>query len=71
MEERRFQININKKWFWLNLGWYPADPFNLFLIQIGECLQDFKTKKIDFVTLFSLQVTFFSFCFGWKKRQNK
>ena len=52
---------------WFNLGWYPGDPFKLFDVTIGEIDRNFKSDEIDHLTLFSLQVIYFTFAFGWCK----
>jgi hypothetical protein len=52
---------------WINLGWFPGDPLKLIDVSLGEIDFDYKTNKVDHVTLFSFQVVYFSLCFGWRK----
>ena len=57
-------ININMRWFWMNLGWYPGNPFailSLSVLEVDKGLYD----DIDFVQIFSVQVLYFCFAFGW------
>lgn len=52
---------------WLNIGWFPGDPFKAFCLTFGETDHGY-SGDIDFVTLLSIQVIYFTFGLGWRKR---
>lgn len=62
-------INLYPFSMWLNFGWYPGDPFELFRLTILEANKDYKGEKIDFVTIFSVKITHLLFAFGWHKKE--
>jgi len=58
-------INIDKFHLWLNFGWYSGNEWFLLNIMLFNCSQDYPSKRIDHVTVFSVQVLKLLFAFGW------
>ena len=51
------------KSIWVNIGWFPGNEFALLDIELLK-LSTYE-NKIDFIVLFSIQITKLYFAFGW------
>ena len=60
-------LNLHLGSLWLNLGWYPGDPFKFFDFTLGEIERDLKTNDMDYIVVFSLQMAYFTLAAGWHK----
>ena len=61
----RKSFDARLKNVWVNLGWYPGDPFKVISVTIGETMEAYPSGKIDQVTFFNFQFLHFVFAFGW------
>ena len=51
-------VNGDRIRFWLNTGWYRGNEFALLNLQL------FEFSGSDMITIFGIQITKMSFCFG-------
>lgn len=61
----RKSFDVRLKWFWLNLGWYPGDPFRVIGLNIGETQEAYPSRKVDHVTFLHIQFLYCVLAFGW------
>ncbi len=54
----RTSININRRGFWLNAGWYEGEPFKAFSVEV------LSMSKCGTTTFFAIQVARLCFAFG-------
>ena len=61
----RKSFDARLKNVWVNLGWYPGDPFKVISVTVGETSEAYPSRKVDHVTFLNIQFLYFVFAFGW------